>query len=248
MSENDNIDNLLENWSFDPTALMVRKAYGDDGRGVLQMRIDLGVMQLETSGRPDGTKPNGFETTYDNLFHESLERGENFEMDENRCFEADREFVQFYHRRICWLQLKEYGNAVRDADHTLKLMDFCRTHSPDETWTNSHEQYRPFVMFHRIQAAAFNVLEEEQGAETAIEEINKGLASLKIVFEEYSDVENADADELFQRLTELREELRQKYDVGKTLTEKLSDAIAGEQYELAAKLRDELDQKNNPQH
>lgn len=245
MSNHDNIDNILEHWKFDPSSLMVRKAYGEDGRGVLQMRIDLGVMQMETSGRPDGHKPNGFDTVYDNLFHESLERGEDFEMDDNRCVDVDREFVQFYHRRICWLQLKEYGNAVRDADHTLKLMDFCRTHSPEEGWTLSHEQYRPFVMFHRIQAAAFAVLDEDRGAEAAIEEINQGLERLKIFFDEFASEENFEDEELVQRLIELREELRDKYQVGKTLTEKLTDAIAQEQYELAAKLRDELDQKKS---
>ncbi|MEE2642917.1 MAG: UvrB/UvrC motif-containing protein [Planctomycetota bacterium] len=243
MSENENIDRILEDWIFDPNSLMVRKAYGDDGRGVLQMRIDLGVMQLETSGRPDGSKPNGFESVYENLFHESLERGEDFEMDDTRCFDVDREFVQFYHRRICWLQLKEYENAVRDADHTLKLMDFCRLHSPDEEWTLSHEQYRPFVMFHRIQAAAFAAIERDEGAESAIEEINTGLEKLRILFEEFSSEENFEDEELAQRLIELREELRKKYQVGQTLTEKLSDAVAQEQYELAAQLRDELDRK-----
>lgn len=244
MREEENIDHILESWKFDPTAAMVRKAYGNDGRGVLQMRIDLGVMQLETTGRPDGSKPNGFETVYDDLFHESLERGEEFEMDEEKCFNVDREFVQFYHRRICWLQLKEYANAVRDADHTLKLMDFCKTHSPNEQWTATHEQYRPFVMFHRIQAAALAVVDQENGAEAAIEEINLGLDQLRIVFEEFApEGERFEDEELVQRLLELREELRSKYRVGKTLAEKLEDAIVEEQYELAAQLRDELDRK-----
>lgn len=247
MAEQNNIDHILENWKFNPAALMVRKATGDDGRGVIQMRIDLGVMQLETSGRPDGSKPGGFDNIYEKLFHESLERGEHFDMDEERCFEVDREFVQFYHRRICWLQLKEYANAVKDADHTLKLMDFCRTHSPDENWTLSHEQYRPFVMFHRIQAAAFAVLEDDQGAELAIEEINQGLESLRNMFEDFGAAERFDDEELVQQLSDLREELRKKYRVGMTLSEKLADAVAREQYELAAKLRDELDRKQNLQ-
>ena len=78
--------------------------------------------------------------------------------DENRCRkeqcrEADREFVQYYHRRLCWLAMREFSKAMHDADHTLLLMDFCRDHSPDEEWTMSHEQYRPFVLFHRTQAA-----------------------------------------------------------------------------------------------
>lgn len=247
MSEHDNLDRILENWSFDPLSMMVRKAYGEDGRGVLQMRIDLGVMQMETSGRPDGAKPNGFETIYDNLLHESLQRGEDFELDDERCMEIDREFVQFYHRRICWLQLKEYANAIRDANHTLRLMDFCLQHSPDENWTMTHEQYRPFVMFHKIQAAAFEALEDpEQGAEDAIHEINEGLEQLRPVFEELGVTdESFEEDELIQRLMEFREELRTRFAVGKTLEEKLNDAIAEEQYELAAQLRDELDRKKN---
>ena len=126
-------------------------------------------------------------------------------------------------------------------------MDFCRTHSPDENWTLSHEQYRPFVMFHRIQAAAFAVLEDDQGAELAIEEINQGLESLRNMFEDFGAAERFDDEELVQQLSDLREELRKKYRVGMTLSEKLADAVAREQYELAAKLRDELDRKQNLQ-
>ena len=29
-------------------------------------------------------------------------------MTEEQCQEVDREFVQFYHRRVCWLTLREY--------------------------------------------------------------------------------------------------------------------------------------------
>ncbi len=39
---------------------------------------------------------------------------------------------------------------------------------------------------------------------------------------------------------EMRESLRKEYKVGKTLDERLADAVASEQYELAAQLRDEL--------
>jgi protein-arginine kinase activator protein McsA len=41
-------------------------------------------------------------------------------------------------------------------------------------------------------------------------------------------------------LIELREELRQKHALGRTLREQLSDAVAAEQYERAARIRDEL--------
>ena len=88
--------------------------------------------------------------------------------------EIDREFVQYYHRRICWLALKEYHRAAEDADHTLKLMDFSTAHSPDENWSLMHEQYRPFVLFHRTQALALTELEETD-PEKAVATIYKGL-------------------------------------------------------------------------
>ena len=160
-------------------------------------------------------------------------------MTTKQCDEVDREFVQFYHRRICWLRLQNYRLAVHDADHTLAMMDFCKRHSPDDQWTLSHEQYRPFVMFHRTQAAALSVLESE-GPEAAVHEINSGLEALQRVFEQYEAGDQFNDDELVNRLLELRETLRKEYRVGKTLQEQLADAVASEQYELAARLRDEL--------
>jgi Zn-dependent M16 (insulinase) family peptidase len=122
-------------------------------------------------------------------------------------------------------------------------MDFCRDHSPDEQWTMSHEQYRPFVMFHRTQAAALSAL-ADKGAEAAVEELNRGLEQIRQVFVEYEAEEEFDDDELVARLTELRESLRQHFRVGRTLPEQLADAIANEKYELAAQIRDELNRRN----
>jgi hypothetical protein len=239
MPDSDNIDEVLRGWPYDPNALSVRIVNGSDGRDVLQMRIDMGILQLELEGRPDGTRPNGFETYQDYLISQAARFGDEFELDEEQCNEIDREFVQFYHRRICWLRLQNYRKAVADADHTLKLMDFCKEYSADEQWTVTHEQYRPFVMFHRTQALALAEL-EDQHAEAAVEAINDGLNRIKQVFVEYEAEDQYDEDELVQRLHELREALRKEYDVGRTLHERLQDAVASEQYELAAKLRDEL--------
>ena len=52
--------------------------------------------------------------------------------------------------------------------------------------------------------------------------------------------EHFEDDELVVRLVELRETLRSEYSVGQTLKEKLTEAVEQEQYELAAKIRDEL--------
>src|SRR6187549_2621002 len=54
MARKENIDRLLRDWPYDPQGISVRKKKGDDGREILQMRLDLGMLQLETTGRPDG--------------------------------------------------------------------------------------------------------------------------------------------------------------------------------------------------
>lgn len=242
MSDAERIDEVLRNWTYDPSTLSVRLVNGADGRDVLQMRIDMGILQMELNGRPDGTRPKDCETYFDYLTGQAVRFGDEFAMGEEECNEVDREFVQFYHRRICWLRLQSYRRAVADADHTLALMDFCKKHSPDDQWTISHEQYRPFVLFHRTQASALAELEDKD-AEAAVEAINQGLDRMREVFVEYDAEEQFEEDELVMRLKELRETLRKEYDVGRTLLEQLADAVASEQYELAAKIRDELERR-----
>jgi hypothetical protein len=118
-------------------------------------------------------------------------------------------------------------------------MDFVREHSPDEEWTLSHEQYRPFVLFHRVQAGALAALQED-GPESAIGEINTGLARFRDLFARYDATEQYADDELVKRLEEMRESVRQRYDVGRTLDEQLAEAVKAENYELAARIRDRI--------
>lgn len=238
MKRPQHLDHLLSQWVFDPNTLNSRMVKGRDGRDIIQMRVDMGVLQMETTGRPDGAQPNGCETYLDYLQTLLLQDPEH-KLNENECGEVDREFMQFYHRRICWLRLQYYSRAVMDADHTLRLMDISDKMSPDEEWTGSHEQYRPFVLFHRTQADSLAKL-DDSGPEQAVEAINAGLEMIHEFFVRHDAEEHFDEDELVVRLIELRENLRSEYSVGKTLKERLDEAVQREDYLLAAKLRDEL--------
>lgn len=233
------IDALLASWPFRPGEVNARLVKATGGREVIQMRVDMGVLQMETEFRPDGDRPGGADTYFDYLVGEVIREGDDFELSDDQCTEADREFVQFYHRRVCWLSLREYSRAAKDADHSLAFMDFVRQHCPDEEWILSHEQYRPFVLFHRVQAGALAALEDD-GAEAAISEINAGLDRFRDLFEEYDAADQYAEDELVLRLEEMRENVRSRYDVGLTLDEQLAEAVRAENYELAAELRDQL--------
>ena len=61
-----------------------------------------------------------------------VRQGRRFVLSEDQCLEADREFIQFYHRRICWMALENFRRAVADAaavtacgGTTVNLFDGC---------------------------------------------------------------------------------------------------------------------------
>ena len=62
---------------------------------------------------------------------------------------------------------------------------------------------------------------------------------MRSVFEEHEAEEEFDQDEMVLQLIKLRDSLKDEY-IGPTLQERLAEAVQTEQYELAAKLRDEL--------
>ena len=56
------LNDLLEGWSHEPGQIKVRKIMGSDGREKVQLRLDLGLIQMEMTGRPDGTRPKSCES------------------------------------------------------------------------------------------------------------------------------------------------------------------------------------------
>jgi len=238
---NQDIDNALKGWEFKPGQMQARVVQAA-GREVIQMRVDLGILQMETGPRPDGASPHGFPTYFAYLQNQSRvarKAGKDFTLSEEQCQEADREFAEFYQRRICWLALGNFSRAINDADHTLAFMDFVRDHSPGEEYTQAHEQYRGFVIFQRTQAAA--ALEvEKKNPEAAIDEVRVGLDRLRTFFAAFQAEEQMEDDGMVQHLRKIEKSLRGEYKIEATLQEQLDLAVANEEYERAAQLRDAL--------
>jgi UvrB/uvrC motif len=51
---------LLKEWPFKPGQVNARFVTGNDGSERVQVRLDLGLLQMHADGRPDGQKPFGF--------------------------------------------------------------------------------------------------------------------------------------------------------------------------------------------
>lgn len=236
------IDQALQGWEFKPGLMQARLLQAADGREVLQMRVDLGVLQLELTDRPDGTRPFGCPTYFDYLRREArtaARASRTFTLNAEQCQEADREFVQFYHRRICWMAVQRFDRAIEDADHTLAFMDFVRDHSPNEEYTNAHERYRGFVLFHRTQAGAARAIERND-PEAAVDAVLAGLAQMRLFFNQHGVEDRMEEDSMVQDLRQMERRLRDAHDIRETLREQLDRAVAAEDYETAARLRDEM--------
>ena len=53
------IGHILKGWEYEAGTINVRRITGNDGQPKLQMRLDLGLLQMEMDGRPDGERPHG---------------------------------------------------------------------------------------------------------------------------------------------------------------------------------------------
>lgn len=69
---------LLRSWPFEPGKINVRLIQGADGEQKIQVRLDLGVLQMELDGRPDGQRPHDFDSLLEYYEHEidQASRGE----------------------------------------------------------------------------------------------------------------------------------------------------------------------------
>jgi hypothetical protein len=150
--------------------------------------------------------------------------------------------MQFYHRRVAWLALRRHDRAIEDADHTLALMDFVRRHGDEEDYIASHEQFRGVVLFNRTEAAIALALEKRR-PEEAIDALRDGVERLtnhQRTWWEQHDAAESPNPALIEQLRVYEQEIRKKFAVEQTLREQLDDAVAREDYERAARLRDQI--------
>tara|TARA_B100001123_G_C15302016_1_gene1021358 strand:+ start:1744 stop:2499 length:756 start_codon:yes stop_codon:yes gene_type:complete len=241
------IQPLLDDWQYDPEKLCVRRIKGEDGHEKIQLRIEMGILQMDISGRPDGQRPHGSESLLSFYQQQALESkgseddDEGFLLDAEACMLLQMEALQYYHRRISFLELGEYKRAQEDAGRNLELFDFVKEYAADEEDRIVLEQYRPFVIGHRVRAAVLQNLEEEN-FDLALGEIEDGIEEIRGFFNEFDRPDLVDESEEITFLKEWAEEIRkdQPRSLLQDLKDQLREAVALEDFERAAELRDRL--------
>jgi len=239
------LTSILHDWPFRPGKVNARLITGDDGRRHVQVRLDVGILQMQVRGRPDGTRPEGFESLLE--YYEAWVEEPGGEGAEGRLLSPDDcrllrdEAVQFYHRYIALLILTEYEGVYRDTTRNLRVLDLCREYAEREDDQQVLEQFRPYLVMMRCRALASQCVTDDE-PKAALFVIDHGLEEIRAMYDEAGQAEDYDQSSEVTLLRGMRAELMKKLPASQKteLKQRLQQAIEAENYELAAILRDEL--------
>jgi hypothetical protein len=235
---------ILAGWEFDPDRVQVRIITGDDGLEKIQMRIDLGLMQMEVSGRPDGERPGDHESMLES--YEAAERaaaaaGESFTLGPDECAILMREGLQYYHRYLSAFHLQRYDLVARDTARNLRLFAFVVKHAIRQRDRIEFDRYRPYVeMMHYRAKASEDLARGEQRA--ALGHIDGGIEAIRRFLADYGQEDHEGECPELQFLLQWRKDLERDKPIGplEQLEQQLEVSVKLENYEEAARIRDQI--------
>ncbi len=251
------ITNIIAGWQFEPDDINVRLVEGDDGREKVQVRLDLGLLQMEVDGRPDGTRPEGSESWLDHFV--GLQRahdganpdGRPFRLTSSDCEKLLREGIQYYHRYVSFWHLERFELCARDTSRNLRLFAFVRDFAAEDRDKLQFDQWRPYVTMIHARAVATPLIRLGDVL-TAVAVIDAGIKRIWDFLDDYGQRGRAGQCGELQHLIRWREELAAPESAGPApptdsplteLRERLAVAVSEENFEEAARLRDEIRQR-----
>jgi hypothetical protein len=264
------IDPILKDWPYRPDEVTVRIVDGQDGRRKIQLRLDLGVLQMEIDGRPDGRRIHECDSWLEYHQRRQAEHdaanpdGKPYLLEPEDCAELQREGVQYYHRYISFWHLERYELCARDTLRNLRLFAFVREHARNDRDKFQFDQWRPYVTMMHARAVATPLVELEQW-EAAAGVLDAGIRGIERFLEDYNQTERAPQVGELRFLQQWKDEILSHHpatgdattaevkqlenktaapsvDQSADLREQLKLAIIEERYEDAARLRDRLEQ------
>lgn len=247
MSSQD-ISEAFEDWDFEPGSITVRKILGEDGKEKVQMRVELGLIQMEVTGRPDGKRPNGFESYLD---YQKAERDKyvldhdndyGFVLNVEECAQLREESLYYYYRYLSLFHLNEFEQVARDTNRNLHAGLFLRQYAEEEEDRYAIEQYRPYILMMNTQARA-RLASTEGRQYDALGIVKEGRRKILKFIDENVGLFGISEDCLELRILESLEQeilLGLPEDSVENLRNELSKAVAAQEFEKAASLRDRI--------
>ena len=243
------ISRLVSGWGYDPNEVRARWIQADDGTRKIQLRLDLGVFQMETSGRPDGARPRGFSSLLDYYIEAEMRAPGQIlpdKLDFEACAELQQEAMQYYYRIMAGHALGDFESVVRDCDHNLDLIDIVSDYALDDEVAWQFMQLYPYLRMMLARASA-ELGMAAGNFDEAGKAVSEGVKDLETFFAENYEPANEDGSPVppppeLETLRELRTQVerRRPRSQAETLREELARAVELENYEKAAFLRDQL--------
>jgi hypothetical protein len=243
------LSELVGDWSCPVGEVAARVVTGQDDRELVQLRIDMGLLQMFPDGRPDGGRYRGLPSARKYV---EREVGLGHMPGQEHWSELQRELVQLNYRRIALGKLADSGaqredreaerahllRAARDTDACLAILRMIAEHAGD---AGADARLLPTLLFSRARFRSRLALLEGR-IEEAIEEAETGADALSAALGDIGvDADEVQEDEpAIAYLRQLGERLRTQHGIGRTLQEQLEDALEREDYERAAQLREHL--------
>jgi len=209
--------------------------------------VDLGLLQMEIDGRPDGRRPHGFDSllAYHRHALDEYERRNGttlgFELSPEECRAIGDEMNMYYQRYLCYFVLEEFDHVERDTGFSLAVIDLCRDFGEEQADRVRFAPLRPYVTMMHARAKVYQAL-AESASRTAVAHIDFGLNEIREHFERYERADAYASSAEVKFLEALRDEVaaRLPEDALARLRRELTDALKEERYEEAARLRDEI--------
>jgi tetratricopeptide (TPR) repeat protein len=242
------ISHLLEHWDYKPGQVVVRKFKARDGTEKIQLRVDLGLLQMNAEGRPDGKQPFGHPSLHEyyqsKLYKHIAENDgseEGFKLKAEDCSKLQLESLQYHHRYICLLQLGDFAGVMRDAERNLTVFEFVGKHAESDELAWSLRQFQPQLLMIHTRAQAMQALEAGDYPD-AIQLVEDGIETIRNFFREYARNDLLEQSGEIQSLEAWLAEIRANRPLSarEKLEQALSEAVKREDYEKAAEVRDAL--------
>jgi hypothetical protein len=241
------ISRLLDHWEYQPGQVVVRRFKAKDGKEKIQLRVDLGLLQMNAEGRPDGKRPFGHASLLEyyqaRLYkyvaaHDGSDEG--FKLNAEDCAKLQLEALQYHHRYICLLQLEDHSAVIRDAERNLGVFDFVTKHAENEELAWSLQQFRPQLLMVLTRARGSEALKVNDYS-MAIQHVEDGVEQIRTFYAEHGRPDAESSPEV-QSLTTWLTEIRAQRPLSRReqLERALQEAVKREDYEKAAQVRDAL--------